>query len=195
MTQRFSQACENNKDAILFELRKRFAKSKSVLEIGAGTGQHAVYFAEKLPHIIWQTSDIETNHESILAWQAQTNLSNVRAPISLMIGRDAWPDQTFDAVFTANTSHIMQKSEVQLMMQMVAEHLPTGGVFCQYGPFTQAGKHKGESNLLFDNKLQAEGYGGYRDVSELQAWVADELTLTDIVDMPANNHLLVWIKE
>ncbi|XOV78769.1 MAG: DUF938 domain-containing protein [Aestuariibacter sp.] len=193
--QRYCQASENNKIPILNELRKQFSGCSAVLEIGSGTGQHAVYFAQHLPHLHWHTSDVPENHDSILAWLEDADLNNVNAPVLFTIGQDQWPQGQYDGVFTANTSHIMQKDEVELMMRLVAEHLPLGGVFCQYGPFTQNGKHKGEGNLLFDQHLRREGFGGYRDTTELQNWGGALLTLSAIIDMPANNHLLVWHKK
>lgn len=190
----FCQASANNQDAILQVIRKQFAQQTQILEIGSGTGQHAVFFAANLPHLTWHTSDVMENHASIIAWQAECDATNVRPPVTFRIGVDVWPDGNFDGVFSANTSHIMQAEEVQLMMQLVASQLPEGGVFCLYGPFTQDGKHKGESNLRFDNHLQQQGYGGYRDVAELTAWAGKRLMLEEIVDMPANNHILVWKK-
>lgn len=190
MEKRFSQACENNKVPILCELEKHFASSTQVLEIGSGTGQHAAYFAPRLLHLRWWTSDMPANHPSIQAWLADLESDNVQAPKPFTIGQDEWP-VAVDAVFSANTAHIMQVHEVELMMQLIGKHLPQGGVFCQYGPFNVNGQYTSQSNAAFDQHLANEGCGGIRDISELESW-AHELILTERVSMPANNFLLVW---
>lgn len=197
MTHRFSQACENNKGVILAELIKHFAECKQVLEIGSGTGQHAVYFAPALPHLTWQTSDLVVNHSSILAWietsvEAKSE-NNLRPPVEFMIGQHAWPVGNVDGVFSANTAHIMQPNETHQMMEMVADNLPSKGVFCQYGPFKVDGQYTSESNHQFDLHLAREGCGGIPDISELES-SAKGLLLVRRVPMPANNFMLVWHK-
>ena len=193
MDKPFSQACENNKAVILDALTSRFAQTRWVLEIGSGTGQHAVHFAQGLPHLIWQTSDQLQYHAGIELWLAEAMLPNVRAPLAFAIGEHTWPTDEFDAVFSANTAHIMQRHEVQLMMQQIAKNLPDDGIFCQYGPFTQGGQFNSQSNADFHQHLVSQGYGGYRDLDELQLW-ADGMALRDIATMPANNLLLTWRK-
>lgn len=195
MQKRFSQACENNRLPILTLLKAWLKNSQTLLEIGSGTGQHASYFAPELPHLIWQTSDIIDNHPSIQAWLADTQASNLRSPLALKIGQDSWPAQEFDAIYTANTAHIMQKAEVQEMMTLIAKKLPVGGVFCQYGPFIEQGQFSSDSNRAFHQHLLAEGYGGYRDIDELVNWVGNSgLTLVEKHNMPANNLMLIWNK-
>lgn len=194
MTMRFSQACENNKQPILQQLKLHFAPVTKVLEIGSGTGQHGVFFAPQLSHLNWQTSDMPDNHTGILAWQEQFPADNLLPPVNFTVGADPWPDMQIDAVFSANTAHIMQIQEARLMMQMVAANLPRGGVFCQYGPFNVNGQYTSESNERFDLHLSNEGCGGIRDIAELQDWAAG-MTLTEKVTMPANNFLLVWKKD
>ena len=130
------------------------------------------------------------NHDSIKAWLADCEAENVEGPIPFTVGQDDWPAEV-DGVFSANTAHIMQVHESELMMRLVGKHLPTGGVFCQYGPFNVNGQYTSESNAAFDQHLAAEGCGGIRDINELQAW-ATNLTLVERVSMPANNFLLVW---
>jgi len=190
----FSQACENNKRPILQQLERAFASRKHILEIGSGTGQHAVFFAEHLPHLMWQTSDQVQYHGGIHAWLSDTNLANIGAPIEFKVGNDSFPAINADGVFSANTAHIMQKEEAKLLMHLVSQHLPKGGVFCQYGPFTQKGQFNSQSNRDFHFSLLERGYGGYRDIDELIVW-APLLSLKRIVDMPANNYLLVWEKK
>jgi len=78
-----------------------------VLEIGSGTGQHAVFFAEKLPHLVWPASDRLENHASVKAWISESQLDNIVPPLKFAIGRDPWPAIQVDAVFTANTTHML----------------------------------------------------------------------------------------
>ena len=197
----FSQACENNKQPILNVLQRVFAHATSVLEIGSGTGQHAVFFAPNLPHLRWQTSDQPEYHEAMLLWIEDEPSANLHQPIPFTVGVDDWhtvarvANTQFDAVFTANTTHIMQVHDAELMLKTVAEHLPVGGIFCQYGPFNINGQYTSESNREFDESLKARGCGGIRDIAELEAWVANTgLTLVENNDLPANNRLLVWKK-
>ncbi|WP_133469268.1 DUF938 domain-containing protein [Paraglaciecola marina] len=189
----FSQSCENNKQVILNVLELVLKDSSNLLEIGSGTGQHAVYFGEHLSHLKWQTSDMKQNHKGILAWLAESAANNISAPVEFTLGKSDWPQGEFDAVFTANTTHIMQPSEAKIMMQMVAQNLSDGGIFCQYGPFNIDGQYTNESNKRFDQHLQAEGCGGIRDIAELVGW-AKGVTLVEKVIMPANNFLLIWRK-
>ncbi|WJG08382.1 DUF938 domain-containing protein [Aliiglaciecola sp. LCG003] len=191
--QRFSQACENNKAPILQQLKSRLANSKAVLEIGSGTGQHAAYFAKGLPHVIWQPTDVEDNHPSIEAWVKAAGCPNVAPPMPFFIGLHPWSFENIDAVFSANTAHIMQANEVQLMMELIGQQLPDGGIFCQYGPFCVAGEFTSASNADFDQSLRQRGLGGIRDIDELISW-APQLQLCETISMPANNLLLVWSK-
>lgn len=194
MTKPYSQACENNKRPIAGVLKQAFAQAGSVLEIGSGTGQHAVYLARTLPHVRWQTSDQIQYHAGICQWLADEPAPNLLSPVVYQVGQNACPVDAVDAVFTANTAHIMQQDEVRQMMQDVQQVLPEGGVFCQYGPFTQQGLFNSQSNRDFHHKLVSQGYGGYRDISELKSW-ASGLTLVHIHAMPANNLLLEWRKQ
>lgn len=193
----FSQACENNKRAILQALKKAFANVHNVLEIGSGTGQHAVHFAPNLAHLQWHCSDVEDYHLAINQWIDEFPSENLHRPFTFKLARDTWPGvspntaQPFDAIYTANTAHIMLEHEIKLLMQQVASHLLEGGVFCQYGPFIVDGKFTSESNKEFHEKLIANGRGGYRDIDELASW-APQLTLSEKLDMPANNMMLVW---
>ncbi len=159
MSKNFAEHCERNKQPILDQLAIHFKSSRRVLEIGSGTGQHAVFFAENLPHLIWHTSDTHKNHDSINAWITESQLKNIAPPVTLKIGRDSWPDVNADAVFTANTTHIMQPEEVQQMMTLVALNLPENGIFCQYGPMLVDGDYTSESNRKFDQK------SGLRDLA------------------------------
>jgi cyclopropane fatty-acyl-phospholipid synthase-like methyltransferase len=192
----FSQPCENNKGFILAELKKAFEQSNHVLEVGSGTGQHAVYFAPNLPHLHWHTSDVEDYHCGINQWIDEFPSKNLSRPFTLKLARDEWASHCqngnqFDAIYTANTAHIMLAHEVELLMRSIDQTLPKKGVFCQYGPFIVDGKFTSASNAEFHEKLIHSGRGGYRDIDELRAW-APNLSLNRVVEMPANNLMLIW---
>jgi hypothetical protein len=191
----FSQACENNKQPILEVLSRVLADKKELLEIGSGTGQHAAHFAPRLPYLEWHTSDMPNNHSGIKAWIEDVSVNNLHQPLSFTIGANStWPLTNVDAVFTANTTHIMQPSEAQFMMQLVADNLPVSGIFCQYGPYNFQGKYTSDSNAAFDQHLSEQGCGGIRDIDELTLW-AKPLALIETVSMPANNFMLIWQKQ
>lgn len=194
MTKPFSQACENNKGPILDVLRRVLTDATAVFEVGSGTGQHAVYFASNLPHVTWHTSDQPPYHDGINQWIDAYPSTNLVRPVEYVAAVHSLAECDFDAVFSANTAHIMQKEEVITLMQDVDENLPAGGVFCQYGPFTQQGQFSSQSNAEFHASLLERGCGGYRDVEELKKWVKT-LTLSEVIVMPANNLLLVWKKQ
>lgn len=192
----FAPSCENNKAPILEILLDAFSDRSLVLEIGSGTGQHAVHFAAALPHLHWQTSDLEENHPGIKLWLEEAALSNLYPPVSLDVTQPDWPEG-FDAVFTANTTHIMPWSAVIEMIGRIGQQLPTGGVFCQYGPFNYNGRFTSDSNAGFDRWLkEIDPARGIRDFEAVEQ-LANEAGLTLVADhsMPANNRLLVWRKQ
>lgn len=194
MTRPFSQACENNRAPILAVLARVFATRRRVLEIGSGTGQHAVYFAADLPHLAWQPSDVAENLPGIRRWIAEAGLANVRAPLALDVNDDPWPQSRYDAVFSANTAHIMHWPEVERMLARAAHALRPGGLFLLYGPFNYGGRFTSESNAQFDASLRARDPGmGIRDFESVDAAArAQGLALAEDNAMPANNRLLVW---
>ncbi|MCE0492765.1 DUF938 domain-containing protein [Vibrio salinus] len=191
MHKRTAPHCERNKQPILEKLAVYFKYSSQVLEIGSGTGQHAVYFANHLPHLHWHTSDMPENHSSIHAWINESQLNNISPPVEFTIGCDPWPNIKVNAVFTANTTHIMQPEDARTMMELVAENLPEDGIFCQYGPMKIGGEYTSESNRKFDQTLKASGFGGIRSLDELKKW-GNKMQLAEKIPMPANNFLLVW---
>ena len=193
MSKQFSTACERNRDPILAVLRDAFAVCERVLEIGSGTGQHAVFFGAGLPHLIWQTSDLPRNHSSIVAWQQEARLLNVLPPLPLDVN-DVWPEAPFDAVFSANTCHIMAWPEVQAMFAGIGGVLSPGGMVGIYGPFNYGGQFTSASNARFDASLRAEvAHMGIRDFEAVNALAtAQGLALQTDHAMPANNRLLVW---
>ncbi len=191
----YSDACDENKRPILAILQRVFADSRRVLEIGSGTGQHAVYFGAALKQLIWQTSDRRENHAGILAWLGEANLPNVRNPLLLDVAGE-WPEVRFDAVFSANTTHIMSWPEVEQMFQGVGRVLEPGGCFALYGPFNFGGTYTSESNARFDQMLKArDPQSGLRNFEELEVLANNNgLSFSEDVPLPVNNRTLVWNK-
>jgi SAM-dependent methyltransferase len=192
-------ACERNKGPILEVLKREFAGRSSVLEIGSGTGQHAVHFAAGLPHVVWQPSDLPANHPAITAWLDHAGLENTRAPLDLdveHVSHDGLSGMRFDAVFSANTAHIMHVAAVAGMFRLAGRLLPAHGVFCLYGPFNFDGEHSSESNAEFDASLrQRDAAMGIRDIGRLDEFAKSvDLSRVRLYAMPANNHIAVWLK-
>lgn len=190
----FSESCEQNKNPILNVLRREFADIYSVLEVGSGTGQHAVYFAQQLPHLQWTCSDLEECHDGIHQWINEAGLPNIHGPL-LLDARENWPtDLRADAVFSANAIHIMSWDAVVGMIVNVAGVLDRGGILCLYGPFMYNGEHTSDSNARFDGWLrQRDPLSGVRDVRDL----AREMNRVGLVlerdyEMPVNNRTLIW---
>ncbi len=194
----FSEACLRNRGPILEVLREAFATVKTVLEIGSGTGQHAVYFAEHLPQLTWQTSDAEVEaHPGIAAWIEDSGLANVRPPLALDVRQIPWPLIAADAIFSANTLHIMDYAGVEAFFAGVDRTLPVGGMLAVYGPFNYGGKFTSASNAQFDAALRARGVGSaLRDFDAIDTLARRiGLGLVRDVAMPANNRTLVWRRE
>lgn len=192
-----SAACERNRDPILQVLRQWFTQPGAVLEIGSGTGQHAVHFAEHLPHLQWQPTDCEDNLPAIRMWVEESASSNLRAPQKLDVRDSEWPLATADYVFSANTAHIMSWQEVELMFAGVGRMLRERGLFCLYGPFNREGRFTSESNREFDASLRAhDPTMGLRDDQALRALGRrNGLVFTAEHALPANNRMLVWTKQ
>jgi cyclopropane fatty-acyl-phospholipid synthase-like methyltransferase len=193
----FSAACERNKDPILEVLRVRFADRTQVLEIGSGTGQHAVYFAQELAHLTWHPTEQLAYLADLTERVKLEGPHNVRAPTLLDVRQAVWPVHGVDAMFTANTLHIMSWSEVMALFNGIGTVLAPGGVLCVYGPFRYAGRYTSDSNREFDLMLQErDPESGLRDI-EAVSLLADQygLRLDADFDLPANNRLLVFTKE
>lgn len=190
----FSEACERNRGPILEVLRNAFAKVNHVLEIGSGTGQHAVYFAQALAYLTWQTSDVASYHAGIRAWIDDSGLANVRAPLTLDVRVTPWPIAKTEAIFSANILHIMDGASVEAFFAGVGRVLPVNGMLVVYGPFNYGGRFTAESNARFDAMLRAQGVGSaLRDFETIDALARDiGLKLLRDQAMPANNRTLVW---
>ncbi len=192
----YAESCEQNRDPILAVLRAVFADRKQVLEIASGTGQHAVYFGQALPHLSWQTSELPVNHAGIQAWLDEAQLPNVLPPLAIDVNAAAWPLASVDAIFNANTVHIVAWPAVERMFAGIGRVLAAGGCLCLYGPFNYRGAFTSESNARFDAWLKArDPESGVRDFEAVnQLAVSQGLTLLQDVAMPANNRSLVWRK-
>lgn len=193
----FSESCERNKDPILDVLRTVFADRRRVLEIGSGTGQHAVYFGPALAHLQWLTSDLPEHHAGIQAWLDEVDAPNVSAPIALDVGKHPWPVAEIDAVFSANTAHIMSWPLVEKMFEGIGACLPIGGVLCLYGPFNYGGRYTSESNARFDRWLkERDPNSAIRDFEAVDSLARGQgLQLIHDYAMPANNRTLVWRRQ
>ncbi|WOT06609.1 DUF938 domain-containing protein [Shewanella youngdeokensis] len=196
----YSQSCENNKMAIATILDSCFSESKHVLEVGSGTGQHAVFFAKRLPHLIWQTSDQSHYHSGINAWLDKEPSPNLRPPLALDVMQH-WPVNstglsTIDAIFTANTLHIMSKDMVKAFFCGAGQHIAVHGQLCIYGPFNYQGNYTSDSNRHFDRWLAAQNpNSAIRDFEWIiQLATEQQFVLVKDHPMPANNRILHFKK-
>ena len=192
----YSESCDQNREPILSVIRPILETAGSVLEIGSGTGQHAVYFADRLPHLHWYTSDCASYLPGINLWIADSGLNNVQAPFELDVSKSDWPEIDVDAIFTANSLHIMNTLDAENMITGSAAFLKPEGSLIIYGPFNYAGEYTSESNRRFDGWLKdrdpASGIKDFVWVSEL----ADQHGMVLVKDypMPANNRILHFRK-
>lgn len=189
----FAPHCERNQAPILEVLRPYLLSRRRVLEVGSGTGQHAVFFAPELPDTLWQTSDMEENLPGIRWWLRDAARPNLPSPLSLDV-TGPWPEAKFDAVFTANSLHIMPWSAVEKFFSGVDGVLEPRGVLAVYGPFNYHGAFTSDSNRDFDAWLkQRSALSGIRDFEAVDA-LANAIGLELVKDhaMPANNRLIIW---
>jgi cyclopropane fatty-acyl-phospholipid synthase-like methyltransferase len=191
-----SEAAERNKAPILAILSHALAHSRRVLEIGSGTGQHAVHFAAHLPHLTWQPTDRGEYLEGLQARIAREGASNLRPALELDVRALPWQVEPVDAVFTANTLHIMSWSAVEDLFRGVGAVLLAPAVLCIYGPFRYKGQYTSASNAEFDRYLRArDPDSGIRDFTDVNTLSSQQgLHLLADHSMPANNQLLIWHK-
>ncbi len=192
----FAEYAQRNAAPILEVLRHELRGRADVLEIGSGTGQHAVCFAAELSHVRWQTSDLDENHDGISSWIAAAGLPNVRGPLSLDVTAADVPDNSYDAVYSSNTAHIMSPKAVVAMFRLVGTVLRRDGLFILYGPFRQAGRFNTQSNREFDANLRSRDPSmGLRDLEELDKLGAENgLRRLRLYAVPSNNLMAVWQK-
>ena len=189
----FAPHCERNKEPILAVLQSYFADRHRVLEVGSGTGQHAVFFAPAFPNAVWQTSDLEENLPGIRLWVQEAALPNLPPPLLLDVA-GKWPQQRFDAAFTANSLHIMPWTAVEQFFAGLDTVLEPEALLAVYGPFNYHGTYTSDSNREFDGWLkQRAAHSGIRDFEKVDA-LANRIGLQLVKDhtMPANNRLIVW---
>jgi SAM-dependent methyltransferase len=192
----FSEASERNKQPILAILRGILGGRRHVVEIGAGTGQHAVHFARELPQLEWQPTDRREYLPGLAARIKAEGPPNLLAPIELDVMQADWPTLAADAVFSANTLHIMSWPEVGAFFSGVGRMLQHDGVLVVYGPFRYGGVFTTDSNAAFDRSLRArDPASGIRDFEAVNALAeAQGFELQADHAMPANNQLLSWVQ-
>ena len=191
-----STACERNRDPILAVLREVLPKSGLVLEIGSGSGQHAAYFAPRLPHLLWQPSDLAGTHDSIRAWAAEANARNLHAPLVLDLLAAPWPITHADAMVCINTVHIVAWAGVENLFAAAQRLLPPGGVLYVYGAYRYATRPLEPSNEEFDRWLKGrDPLSGVRDFEAVNRLAEQNgLKLAGDRAMPGNNRSIWWWK-
>ncbi len=188
-------SCEKNREPILDVLRQHFADRRHVLEIGSGTGQHAIFFAEQLPHLTWQTSDRADNLPGITAWLDEAALPNTPPPLRFDV-QEPCPAGRYDAFFSANTLHIMPWAAVESLFASLAGMMARDAKLIIYGPFNYGGQFTSDSNARFDRWLKEKGpHQGIRNFERVHALAQGAgLALLEDRAMPSNNRCLVWRK-
>ena len=196
MNKPYAASCEQNQQAILDILKVVFTEPGDVLEIGSGTGQHAVFITYNLPHLNWQPGDLETEHDGIKMWINDVAHNRISSPLVLDVDMPSWPVENKDYVFTANTTHIISFEQTEKMFKHVAACLKEEGIFAQYGPFNYNGKYTSESNASFDVWLKQRNPKSCIKHFEMIEKLAKEngLKLINDIEMPANNRMLIWKK-
>jgi SAM-dependent methyltransferase len=188
-------APERNKDPILAVLRRVLPSSGLVLEVASGTGQHIAHFAEKLPGLVFQPSDVSDEHLGQLEARTQhAQLPNLLRPVRLDVSARPWSVGACAAVYCANMMHIAPWQATLDLFKGAAEVLSVGSPLVTYGPYANRGEHVSESNAEFDRSLRARHPDwGVRDIAELEpVAAASGLLLEEQVVMPANNFTLIW---
>jgi len=193
----FSEACERNKAPILHVLKGVLGDCRDVLEIGSGSGQHAVFFARHLPCLSWQATEIRENLDGLRRRLTREAPANVKAPLLLDVCQHPWPVAAADAIFTANTLHIMSWNHVRQMFLGIAPVLRPGGLLCVYGPFRYHGVYTSHSNEQFDQWLKRQDpRSGIRDFEAVNRLATEQgLSLFKDAPMPAHNQLLLWRRQ
>jgi len=190
----YAESSEKNKEPILAVLKEIFAERKQVLEIASGTGQHAVHFGRELPHLTWQPSELPQHVAGIQSWLDEAQLPNVLPPLAIDVNDASWKVGPVDAIFNANTVHIIPWPEVERLFAHIARVIAPGGCVCLYGPFNYNGNFTSESNSRFDAWLKSrDPNSGVRDFEAVDRLAASKgLELLRDIEMPSNNRILVW---
>lgn len=190
----FSASADRNKTAIGDALTDVLNRVTTVLEIGSGTGQHAVYLAERFPNLQWQPTDRSENLTAIQQYIEASTCSNILPPIEIDVADKVSLNRQYDLAYSANTAHIMSLAEVKAMFELVSASLHAGASFALYGPFSYGGKHTSDGNRNFNEMLQQQAaHMGIRDKAELDTIALDAgLDFIDDKAMPSNNRILLW---
>jgi SAM-dependent methyltransferase len=194
---RHAPATDRNRDPIASVLRETLPPTGLVLELASGTGEHAVHFARRFPHLEWQPSDPDPNAlTSIEAWAADAGLPNLRAPVELDAAGGTWPIDRADAVLCINMVHISPWAATLGLLAGAAGLLPPGGPLYLYGPYRRHGIETAASNEAFDRSLRSRNPDwGLRDLEAVvSAAELNGLSLESVTEMPANNLSLVFRK-
>lgn len=195
MDKPFSPSCERNKVPILERLKNILLQQElKLLEVGSGTGQHAVFFSQQFPNVEWVTSDVLQNHSGIKMWLAEAKNKNIKGPLEYEIGKSVFPGQDFDVIFTANTLHIMSWGLVKQFIKELGENLRPGSLVIFYGPFNYGGNYTSHSNQEFDKWLKdRDEESGIRDFEQVfDGMVSHGFELLNDFEMPANNRILLF---
>ncbi len=196
---RHAPAAERNKSYITEVLRGELVEPTTLLEIASGTGQHAVHVAAELPHLTVQPSDADPEAvASIAAYRDEAGIDNLLPPRQLDVEAASWNGlPKVGAMLCCNMVHIAPWTAAQGLFRGAGEVLPSGGPLFLYGPFRFDGRYTAESNATFDASLRARDPSwGVRDTAELTALAAENgLRRERVIDMPANNHVILFRKE
>ena len=195
MNKPMSPAAERNQEPILKVLKDFITyEDRRLLEVGSGTGQHAVYFAPHFPQLEWHPTDVSGKLKGIKQWMHEAGVRNIQPPVRLEIGKDDFPKLKFDVVFTANTFHIMPWKEGKSLIKLLGHRLREGSRAIFYGPFKYDGQFTSPSNEAFDRQLKesdpTSGIRAFEDINK--AMIKNGFELIDDIDMPANNQMLVY---
>jgi len=193
----FAESCAQNQQVILDVLKTLLTDAGTVLEIGSGTGQHAVFFTQHMPHLNWQPSDLLDQHAGMQMWLNEVEHNRINSPLEINVDEGPWAVKDVDYVYTANTTHIISSSQAENMLRHIGSSLKPGGLFIQYGPFNYNGNYTSESNARFDVWLkQRDSNSGIKHFETMQQQANENgMVLIKDIEMPANNRILVWRKK
>jgi hypothetical protein len=192
---RHAPATGRNRDAILAVLRRVLPPEGLVLEVASGTGEHATYFAPRLPHLRFQPTERDPAlMGSILAWSAEAAAPNLLPPLALDAAAGQWPVDEAAAILCINMIHIAPMAACEGLLRGAARLLPPDGPLYLYGPFRIGGRHTAPSNESFDAQLRAQDPSwGVRDLDEVGGLAAAAgLALEETIAMPANNLSVIF---
>jgi len=194
MNKPFSPSADRNKQYILEALDRELVGNEFILEIGSGTGQHACHFAANLPNITWQATELKDNIPAIESWIGEHNCLNLPDPYELDVDVLPWPAKNVDVCYTSNTFHIVSMQSIQSIFEGCKQVLSHSGKLCVYGPFSINGAHTSEGNIQFDRQLRtSDPASGVRDLQVLDGLAKRAgFSACRYIELPANNHFVVW---